>query len=120
MNIQELATAHVKKIAAKFMALNNQHLGMVMQWEDRFHNRNRGNTYLGKPEERDLIYPDCVTIAKGFGAKRERIYRREQLRPAILSMLEANEPYQLEVVVPENNHVLPFIPAGKTVADLIF
>ena len=29
------------------LLLNNQHLGMVMQWEDRFFERNRGHTYLG-------------------------------------------------------------------------
>ena len=52
MNIQELATAHIEKIAAKAIILNNQHLGMVMQWEDRFYEGNRGNTYLGDPDNR--------------------------------------------------------------------
>ena len=33
MNVQELATAHIEKIAAKALILNNQHLGMVVQWE---------------------------------------------------------------------------------------
>ncbi len=37
MNIQELATAHIERIAAKALVLNNQHLGMVVQWEDRFY-----------------------------------------------------------------------------------
>ena len=56
MNVQELATAHIEKIAAKAMILNNQHLGMVVQWEDRFYEGNRGHTYLGDPEntEADL------------------------------------------------------------------
>ena len=43
MNVQELATAHVEGIAAKAIILNNQHLGMVVQWEDRFHGSNRGD-----------------------------------------------------------------------------
>src|SRR5262249_26910416 len=34
MNVQELATAHIERIAAKALILNNQHLGMVVQWED--------------------------------------------------------------------------------------
>ena len=34
MNIQELATAKIEKINAKTIVLNNQHLGMVVQWED--------------------------------------------------------------------------------------
>src|SRR2546423_10232158 len=37
MNVQELATAHIEKIAAKAIILNNQHLGMVVQWVDRFY-----------------------------------------------------------------------------------
>src|SRR5277367_1675475 len=66
MNVQELATAHIEKIAAKVMILNNQHLGMVVQWEDKFYQGNRGNTYLGDPENMKQIYPDYITMAKAF------------------------------------------------------
>src|SRR6202042_711608 len=66
MNVQELATAHIEKIAAKAMILNNQHLGMVVQWEDNFYDGNRGNTYLGDPEHRRQIYPDYVAMARSF------------------------------------------------------
>ena len=52
MNVQELATAHIEQIAAKAIILNNQHLGMVVQWEDQFYQSNRGHTYLGDPEHR--------------------------------------------------------------------
>lgn len=37
MNVQELATVAVDKLAVKMMIINNQHLGMVVQWEDRFY-----------------------------------------------------------------------------------
>ena len=36
MNIQELATRPVREPAGQGHLLNNQHLGMVVQWEDRF------------------------------------------------------------------------------------
>jgi acetolactate synthase-1/2/3 large subunit len=62
MNIQELATAHVEKIAAKAIILNNQHLGMVVQWEDNFYGGNRGHTYLGNPADRTQVYPDYVKV----------------------------------------------------------
>ena len=52
MNVQELATAKVEKIHAKVIILNNQHLGMVVQWEDRFFDSNRGHTFLGDPSDR--------------------------------------------------------------------
>ncbi len=120
MNIQELATAHVEKIAAKAVILNNQHLGMVVQWEDNFYEGNRGHTYLGDPDHRTQIYPDYVRVCNSFGVKCERVMYKKDLRPAIQRMLDAKEPYVLDVIVPYTEHVLPFIPAGKTVADMIW
>jgi acetolactate synthase I/II/III large subunit len=120
MNVQELATAHIERIAAKVIILNNQHLGMVMQWEDRFFAGNRGNTYLGDPENRKQIYPDYVAVCHSFNVKCERVMYTSDLRPALQRMLDANEPYVLDVIVPYTEHVLPFIPAGRTVADMIW
>ena len=120
MNIQELATAHVEKIAAKVIILNNQHLGMVVQWEDNFYGGNRGHTYLGDPEHRPEIYPDYVRVCNSFGVKCERVMFKKDLRAAIQRMLDAKEPYVLDVVTPYSTHVIPFIPAGKTVADMIW
>jgi acetolactate synthase-1/2/3 large subunit len=120
MNIQELATAHVEKIAAKAIILNNQHLGMVVQWEDKFYQGNRGHTYLGDPLERAAIYPDYVAVCNSFGVKCERVMFKKDLRPAIQRMLDADEPYVLDVITPYSTHVIPFIPAGKTVADMIW
>ena len=50
MNCQEMATAHVEGLDTKMVILNNQHLGMVVQWEDRFYKANRAHTYLGRRE----------------------------------------------------------------------
>ena len=120
MNVQELATAHIEKIAAKVIILNNQHLGMVMQWEDRFYAGNRGNTYLGDPGNRKQIYPDYVAVCNSFNVKCERVMYKKDLRGAIQRMLDAKEPYVVDVIVPYTEHVLPFIPAGRTVADMIW
>jgi acetolactate synthase-1/2/3 large subunit len=125
MNIQELATAAIEKIGAKAMILNNQHLGMVVQWEDRFYNSVRGNTILGDkaniggPENIDGLYPDFVKIAEGFGVKGRRVVKKSELRAAIQEMLDHDGPFVLDVVVPYSEHVLPMIPAGKTVKDMI-
>jgi len=120
MNVQELATAHIEKIAAKAIVLNNQHLGMVMQWEDKFYEGNRGHTYLGDPGNRKQIYPDYVAMAKSFNVPCERVMYRKDLRGAIQRMLDSDQPYVLDVIVPYTEHVLPFIPAGRTVADMIW
>ncbi len=119
MNVQELATAHVEKIAAKVIILNNQHLGMVVQWEDRFYKSNRGHTFLGDPQDLSRIYPDYVLMCQGFGVKAERVSHRKDLRAAMQRMLDSDEAYVLDVMVPYTEHVLPMIPTGGTYRDII-
>jgi acetolactate synthase-1/2/3 large subunit len=125
MNIQELATAHIEKIAAKAMILNNQHLGMVVQWEDRFYGSVRGNTILGdetnvgSPDNPDALYPDFVKIAEGYGVSGRRVIKKSELRAAIQEMLDFDGPFVLDVVVPYTEHVLPMIPAGRGVKDML-
>jgi acetolactate synthase-1/2/3 large subunit len=120
MNVQELATAHIEKIAAKVIILNNQHLGMVMQWEDKFFGGNRGHTYLGDPDNRKQIYPDYITMSKSFNVPAERVIFKRDLRAALQRMLDSDQPYLLDVITPYSEHVLPFIPAGATVAEMIY
>ncbi|MGP8199780.1 MAG: biosynthetic-type acetolactate synthase large subunit [Limisphaerales bacterium] len=120
MNVQELATAHIERIAAKAMILNNQHLGMVMQWEDKFYQSNRGHTYLGDPEHRRGIYPDYVAMANSFNVPAQRVIYKKDLRDAMRKMLESDQPYVLDVICPYTEHVIPFIPANRTVADMIY
>ena len=119
MNVQELATAHIEGIAAKAIILNNQHLGMVVQWEDRFHGGNRGHTFLGDPRDLQRIYPDYVDICKGFGVTCERVIHKKDLPGAMKRMLESKEVYILDVMTPYTEHVLPMIPSGKTYKDII-
>jgi acetolactate synthase-1/2/3 large subunit len=126
MNIQELATIAVEKLPVKIVILNNQHLGMVVQWEDRFYKANRAHTYLGMPEadyavsgDETDIYPDFVTIAKGFGVRSARVTRVSQLREAFAAMLAHDGPYLLDVMVPHQEHVLPMIPGGGSFKDTI-
>ncbi|MFO0936954.1 MAG: biosynthetic-type acetolactate synthase large subunit [Gemmataceae bacterium] len=117
MNVQELATCFTEKIPAKVLLLNNQHLGMVMQWEDRFFGSNRGHTYLGANTE--TPFPDFVTIAKGFGIATAEVTNRSDLDAALIKMIESPGPYVLNVHVPHQEHVLPMIPSGMTVRDMI-
>jgi acetolactate synthase-1/2/3 large subunit len=118
MNIQELACAYCERLPVKVLLLNNQHLGMVAQWEDRFYDSNRAHTYLGAgPDEEP--YPDFVAIAKGFRCGARTISRREDLDGALEEMLDSKGPYLLDILTPYQEHVLPMIPGGMTVRDII-
>jgi acetolactate synthase-1/2/3 large subunit len=119
MNVQELATSKVEKINAKVIILNNQHLGMVVQWEDRFFKSNRGHTYLGDPGARHEIYPNYPAMFQGFGITCERVEHKKDLEPALRRLIDAPGAYALDVMVPYTEHVLPMIPANKTFNDII-
>ncbi len=118
MNVQELATAYAEKLPVKVLLLNNQHLGMVMQWEDRFYESNRGHTYLGAGFEHEP-YPDFIEIARGFRCAGLNVSKKEDLDAALIEMLESDRPFVLNVLVPYQEHVLPMIPSGMTVKQII-
>src|SRR3954454_16050298 len=130
MNIQELATVYCEKLPVKVIVLNNQHLGMVVQWEDRFHEGNRAHTYLGpvhlpeaigqgEGEVPEYIYPDFVEISKGFGIAARQIRQKSEVEGALKEMIAHPGPYVLDVLIPYQEHVLPMIPSGGTVRDII-
>ncbi len=116
MNIQELGTIHTENIGVKMIVLNNQHLGMVAQWEDRFYGSNRGNTVL---KVGNHPYPEFVQIAKGYRIPGLDVWKRDEVRPAIRKMLETDGPFLLDVHVEYLEHVLPMIPAGGSYLNII-
>ncbi|MDR0329021.1 MAG: hypothetical protein LBI05_12080, partial [Planctomycetaceae bacterium] len=59
MSISTRRIEGLRRVRLRPPLLNNQHLGMVMQWEDRFFQSNRANTYLGP-----IDHPE--TFGKGY------------------------------------------------------
>ncbi|MDR2344437.1 MAG: biosynthetic-type acetolactate synthase large subunit [Planctomycetaceae bacterium] len=130
MNIQEMATCFCEGISVKVMLMNNQHLGMVVQWEDMFNKANRANTYLGRITDPEnfgrgngispkIRYPDYVKIAEGYGWNALSVSKKNDLQEAIKTMIECPGPFLLDVSIPYKEYVLPMIPAGKTVNEMI-
>jgi acetolactate synthase-1/2/3 large subunit len=126
MNCQELATVHVEDLETKIVILNNQHLGMVVQWEDRFYNANRAHTYLGarkaewhetgNPED---IFPNFVKMADAFKVSARRVISPKLIQPTLKEMLDSPGPCLIDVMVPCVEHVLPMIPGGGSFKDII-
>nr|ASL69933.1 acetolactate synthase [Amaranthus palmeri] len=119
MNVQELATIRVENLPVKIMLLNNQHLGMVVQLEDRFYKANRAHTYLGNPSNSSEIFPDILKFAEACDIPAARVTKVSDLRAAIQTMLDTPGPYLLDVIVPHQEHVLPMIPSGAAFKDTI-
>ncbi|MBC8112823.1 MAG: acetolactate synthase large subunit, partial [Candidatus Saccharimonas sp.] len=130
MNVQELATLKCENLPVKILLLNNQHLGMVMQWEDRFLKGSRAHTYLGPVDHPEAVgagagehyeetYPNFVQIAQGFGLGAAQVRSKKEFPAALKAMLDYDGPFLLDVVCPYQEHVLPMIPGGQTVKQII-
>jgi len=111
MNVQELGAVHCENVGVKMVILNNQHLGMVAQWEDRFYGCNRGDTVLSSTHV-DQPYPDFVAIAKGYLVPGRHVWRLDELEDAVREMLDADGAFLLDVHTGYSEHVLPMIPSG--------
>lgn len=130
MNIQELATLHCENLPVKILLLNNQHLGMVTQWEDRFMDGRRAHTYLGPVHHPEALgdgdgtlpeesFPNFVQIAEGYGVRARQVRSKAEFPAALKEMIEHDGPYLLDTLCVYQEHVLPMIPSGHTVRDMI-
>jgi acetolactate synthase-1/2/3 large subunit len=126
MTIHELSTCHRYGLGVKIVVINNQWLGMVRQWQDMIYRGRRAHSSLGDPTNTVKragytdIYPDFPTIARGYCVKAERVFDRNDLRPAYERMMaDPNEPYLLDIIVRPEENVYPMIPAGATYKDIL-
>ena len=119
MNIQELGTLFAEDIPVKMIILNNQHLGMVAQWEDRFYGCNHCNTVMTNPTDGRSYYPDFVTIAKGYNIPGRVVFKREDVEDAIREMLATDGPFLIDCHTGYEEHVLPMIPPGGSYKDIL-
>lgn len=112
MNMNELATAVTYNLPVMVVILNNSVLGMVRQWQTLFFGKRYSQTTLDRKT-------DYVKLAEAFGAKGIRVEKIEELEPAIKKAYEAEGPIVVEAVIDRDEKVLPMIPPGGTIRDII-
>ena len=110
MNLQELGTIFQSKVGVKIVILNNDHLGMVRQWQELFFDRRYASTVMENP--------DFVRIAQGFDIPSKCVSDRSKLNEAVQEMIATDGPYLLEVKVTKEENVFPMIPSGSSVSDI--
>lgn len=112
MNIQELGTAVANQIPVKVVILNNFYLGMVRQWQEFFFNKRYSGTVLDQN-------PDFVKIAEAYGAKGFKITEVNQLRSTLKEAFETPGPVVVDCHVEREENVLPMVPAGGAIHQMI-
>jgi acetolactate synthase-1/2/3 large subunit len=113
MNINELRTCFDRNIPVKVVILNNKILGMVGQWQRRFYKRNYSSVEFNK-------YPRYAEGVKAlYGIESMAISKPEEIDKGIEAMLKTEGPFVLEVMIPKEEDVLPMIPGGRTIKEMI-
>ena len=112
MNCQEFATAADYDIDVKVIILHNHVLGMVAQWQRLFYNRHLSESRLNG-------HTDFVKLAEAMGVAALRVEKPEELSPALEKMLAHKGPMLLDVLVPEAEDVLPMVPGGKRLDQMV-
>jgi len=113
MNIQELMTASESKIPVINIILNNGYLGMVRQWQTFFYDKRYASTDLSNAQ------PDFVKLAESFGGLGFRVETKEEFDEALKKAVESNVVCMIDVNVDRLEDVLPMVPAGGTLYNMI-
>ena len=112
MNLNELATASYYNLPVTVILLNNGVLGMVRQWQTLFYGKRYSHTVLDRKT-------DFVKLADAFGMHGERVADKEGFRQALERSLSQNAPSLIEVAIDQDEFVLPMVPPGGSMSDLI-
>ena len=112
MNLNELATAVSNNLPITVVILNNGVLGMVRQWQTLFCDRRYSNTTLNRKT-------DFVKLAEAFGAKGYRACTQEEFERAFSEAFAYDAPAVIDCHIDPEELVLPMIPAGGSIDDII-
>jgi len=112
MNCQEFATIADNDIDIKVVIVHNSILGMVGQWQRLFYSRHYSASELkGKT--------DYVKLAAAMGVAGARIETKEQLAEELPRLLAEDGARLIDVIVPEEADVVPMVPGGKRLDQMV-
>lgn len=112
MNCQELATAADYGINVKAIVMNNGVLGMVSQWQRMFYGKRYSESKLnGKT--------DFVKLAEAMGVTGFRVKAPEELASTLKKAFAQDAPALIEVLLPEAEDVMPTVPSGSRLDQMI-
>ena len=112
MCLNELATAVTYNVPVVILILNNGVLGMVRQWQTLFFDKRYSNTVLNRKT-------DFVALARAFGADGEAVSDADELDSALTRAFNYNGPYVIDCAIDKDEFVLPMLPPGGSMDDII-
>ena len=112
MNLNELATAVRYGVPVVVIIMNNGVLGMVRQWQTLFFGKRYSNTVLERKT-------DFVALAKAFGAEAYLAETPVEFRKAFVAAVKSGKPVVIDARIDKDEMVLPMLPPGGAISDII-
>jgi acetolactate synthase-1/2/3 large subunit len=112
MNSQELATLVQYRLPVKIVILNNNFLGMVRQWQQLFFDQRYSQTCMELPI-------DFVKLAEAYGATGLSTSDPAEVEAVLRKGLETPGPVIMEFKVSREENVIPMVPAGKGLNEMV-
>ena len=112
MNLNELVTMKSYDLPVIVLVMNNKVLGMVRQWQKLFY----GSRFSQTDPHRAT---DFVSLAEAFGVTGMRITKSDEILPTIQKALELKTTVVIDCRISPDVNVLPMIPPGKTVNEIV-
>ena len=112
MNLNEACTAVSYNLPIITVIFNNQVLGMVRQWQTAFY----GKRYSQTDPHRKTNF---VKLAEGFGLKGYHCENLAQFQAAFAEALKNDGPTWIECMIAKDEKVLPMIPGGGDINDIM-
>ena len=112
MNIQELITCRVHNFPVINIILNNNYLGMVRQWQTFFYENRYSNTNLE-------IQPDFIKLAESFGGVGFVVNTKDEFVESLNKAINSNKSALLDVRIDRYENVLPMVPTGGALFNMM-
>lgn len=112
MNLNETCTAVSQELPIITVIMNNRVLGMVYQWQTSFY----GKRYAATTPERKTNFPK---LAEAFGAKGFSASNPAEFEEVFKKALQEKGPVWIDCAISREERVLPMIPGGGTIEDMI-
>ncbi len=112
MNMNEMVTLKSYNVPVVVMIFNNEVLGMVRQWQKLFYGRRFSSTDPHRAT-------DFAAAAKAFGIESFTVSKSEDILPTLKKAVELHAPVVIDFHISPDANVLPMIPPGKDVDDII-
>ena len=112
MNLNEACTAVSQELPIITIIMNNRVLGMVYQWQTSFY----GKRYAATTPERKTNFPK---LAEAFGAKGFSASNPAEFEEVFKKALQEKGPVWIDCAISREERVLPMIPGGGTIEDMI-